>query len=87
MAVSRAGAEKEQGKPGESCQKVIKFSKKQREQNTTEQQQTMGHVKGTWEPMGRANWPELAQFEQQNKYCGIGLEPKVEVNICGSILI
>lgn len=77
MAVSRTGAGKGQGKPGECCQMVMKFLRKQREQNTTEQQQTMGHVQGTWEPTGRAYWTELAQFEQQNKYCGIGLEPKV----------
>lgn len=54
----------------------MKFSEKQREQSTTEQQQTMEHVKGTWEPTGRASWTELAQFEQQNKYCSIDLEPK-----------
>ena len=39
---------------------------KEMEQNTAEHEQTMGHVTGTWEPTERANWPKLAQFEQQN---------------------
>lgn len=64
MAVSRFGAVKVQDKPGESCQKVTKCSKKQREQNETEQQQMMGHVKGTLESTEKASWPKLEQFEQ-----------------------
>ena len=64
MTVSRFGVVKVQDKPGEPCQKVMKWSKKQREQNETEQQQMMGHVKGTLESTEKNSWPKMEQFEQ-----------------------
>lgn len=66
MAVSRAVAEKVRGTPGESFQKVMKCSKKQKGGKHNGSQTNKEHVTGTWKPTERANWPELAQFEPQD---------------------
>ena len=58
MDVSRTGPVKVQDKLGEPCQKVMKYSKRQKEW-MKQQQQMLGACQGTLESTEKANWPKL----------------------------